>query len=147
MTVRKKRRVQQEGIAFEGSHSIDPLLAAYAGEDVLIRYDPADMAEIRVFRQDRFICRAICPELCGQTVSLQEIVAARSAQGGCVRKTLKKRRKMVQRFARGEGVGETGLDEREASETFPPKRRAFPLPWRKGRQECPMRDHVWSHCP
>jgi hypothetical protein len=42
---------------------IDPTLAGYVGEDVLIRYDPADLAEIRVFFEERYVCRAICPEL------------------------------------------------------------------------------------
>ena len=36
-----------------------------------------DLGELRVFFEDRFVCRAICPELSGQTVSLKEIVAAR----------------------------------------------------------------------
>jgi hypothetical protein len=45
---------------------------------VVIRYDPADLAEIRVFYHDRFLCRAICQELAGQTVSLKEIEKARA---------------------------------------------------------------------
>ena len=52
-------------------------LAAYVGEDVVIRYDPRDMAEIRVYHQDRYLGRAICQELAGQTISLKEIIAAR----------------------------------------------------------------------
>lgn len=72
--VARKRRVQQSGIAFEGYAYIDPTLAAYVGEEVQIRYDPQDLGEIRVFFEDRFVCRAICPELSGQTVSLKEIV-------------------------------------------------------------------------
>ena len=36
-----------------------------------MRYDPRDVAEIRVFHADRFLCRAICQELAGQTVPLQ----------------------------------------------------------------------------
>ena len=53
--------MQQSGIAFEGSTYIDPMLAAYVGEEVQIRYDPLDLAELRVFFEDRFVCRAICP--------------------------------------------------------------------------------------
>ena len=59
-----------------GLRYIDPALAAYVGEDVLLRYDPRDMAEIRVFFNDRFLCRAICQELAGETVPLREIVNA-----------------------------------------------------------------------
>jgi putative transposase len=47
------------------------------GEDVLIRYDPRDMAEIRVYYQERFLCRAVCQELAGETVSLKDIIRAR----------------------------------------------------------------------
>jgi putative transposase len=41
------------------------VLAAYVGDSVVIRYDPRDMAEIRVFTGTGFLCRAICPELAG----------------------------------------------------------------------------------
>jgi putative transposase len=41
------------------------------------RYDPRDLAEIRVFHHDRFLGRAICPDLAAATVSLKEITAAR----------------------------------------------------------------------
>ena len=65
--------MQQDGIRFQRQRYIDSNLAAYVKEEVLIRYDPADMAVIYVFYQDRFLCRAICQELSGQTVSLKEI--------------------------------------------------------------------------
>ena len=51
----------------------DQTLAAYVGEHVIIRYDPRDMAEIRVFHNHRFLCRAICAELAGETIALREI--------------------------------------------------------------------------
>jgi putative transposase len=78
LTVAKTRRVQQDGIRFQGYRYIDPPLASYVKEEVVIRYDPADLAEIRVFYHDRFLCRAICQELAGQTVSLKEIEKARA---------------------------------------------------------------------
>ena len=71
---------QQDGIRFEGFRYIDLNLAAYVGETVMIRYDHHDLAEIRVYFEDRFLCRAICQELAGQTVSLKEIVHARNAR-------------------------------------------------------------------
>jgi putative transposase len=37
-----------------------------------------DMAEIRIFHRDSFICRAVCQELSGQTISLKEIIQART---------------------------------------------------------------------
>ena len=105
VAVRKSRHVQQEGIAFEGYWYSDSTLASYVGEDVMIRYDPSDMAEIRVFFQDRFLCCAICPELSGQTVSLKEIVTARSAQHRRVLHVLTQRESSVKRVLEGEVRG------------------------------------------
>src|SRR6266700_3799518 len=70
----------------------------YKKEEVLIRYDPVDLAEIHVFYQDRFLCRAICQELSGQTVSLKEIEKARSARRKQVRVGLSTREAVVEHF-------------------------------------------------
>ena len=56
------------------------------------------MAEIRVFQQDRFVCRAICQELAGSTISLKEIEKARSERRKQVRDGLSTRAAMVNRF-------------------------------------------------
>lgn len=77
LTVAKPRRVQQDGVRFQSLRYIDSTLAAYVGEDVIIRYDPRDMAEIRVYHQGGFLCRAVCQELAGETVSLKDIIRAR----------------------------------------------------------------------
>ncbi len=98
LTVAKTRRVQQDGIRFQGYRYIDATLAGYVKEEVLIRYDPADMAEIRVFHQDRFVCRAICQELSGQTVSLKEIEKARVQRRKQVRAGLSSRAAVVEQF-------------------------------------------------
>src|SRR5450759_2710735 len=98
LTVAKTRRVQQDGIRFQGQRYIDPTLAGYVKEDVLIRYDPADLAEIRVYYQDTFVCRAICQELAGQTVSLKEIEKARSERRKQVRAGLSSRIAVVEQF-------------------------------------------------
>jgi putative transposase len=78
LTIEKPRRVQQVGIHFEGYIYVDPLLASYIGEDVTIRYDPRDLGEIRVYYQNQFLCRAICPELAGEMISQKEIRRARN---------------------------------------------------------------------
>jgi putative transposase len=59
LTVPRSRRVLRDGIRFSGLRYIDLTLSAYVGEEVVVRYDPRDMAEIRVFHKDRFICRAV----------------------------------------------------------------------------------------
>jgi putative transposase len=95
LTVPKTRRVQQDGIRFMGMRYIDPTLAAYVGEDVLLRYDPRDMAEVRLFYNDRFLCRAICQELAGETVAFREINSARKRRRRELQQTLKDRQRLV----------------------------------------------------
>lgn len=73
LTVAQTRRVRRDGIHFSRNRYLDTVLAAYVGEDVLVRYDPRDLAEIRVYHQGVFLCRAVCPELAGEEVSLREI--------------------------------------------------------------------------
>ena len=76
----RTRRIHQDGVHFQGFRYIDLTLAAYVGEEVIVRYDPRDLAEIRVYHEGRFVCRAICQELAGQTISLKEIIRARNAR-------------------------------------------------------------------
>jgi putative transposase len=77
LTMPKARRIHQDGIHFQGLRYLDLTLAAYVGESVTIRYDPSDLAEIRVYYQERFLCRAVCPDLAAQTISLRDIIRAR----------------------------------------------------------------------
>jgi putative transposase len=96
LTVPKTRRVRPDGIHFLGMRYIDPALAAYVGEEVLVRYDPRDMAELRIFHKDLFLCRAICQELAGETVPLRDVVRARDRQRRELRQTLDERRRKVE---------------------------------------------------
>jgi putative transposase len=57
--VAKARQVRVDGIHFQSLRYISTTLAAYVGETVTLRFDPRDMAEIRVFHEDKFLCRAI----------------------------------------------------------------------------------------
>jgi putative transposase len=98
LTVAKTRRVQQDGIHFQSHRYMDINLAAFVKEEVLIRYDPADMGEVHVFYQDRFLCRAICAELSDRKVSLKEIEKARSERRKQVRAGLSTREAMVNRY-------------------------------------------------
>jgi putative transposase len=98
LTVAKTRRVQQDGIRFQGLRYHDLTLAAYIGEDVTIRYDPRDMAEIRVFHQHRFVCRAVCQDVAGQTIALKDIVQARNERRRQLRGGLKERAAVVERL-------------------------------------------------
>ena len=86
LNVAKPRKVHADGIRFQGLRYMNINLAAYVGETIIIRYDPRDLAEIRVFYQDNFLCTAISPDIANATVSLTDIVAARNKQ----RRRLKK---------------------------------------------------------
>ncbi len=84
--VAKPRKVHSDGIHFQGLRYIDTNLAAYVGETVIIRYNPRDIAEIRVFYKEHYLCTAIAPEISDYEVDLKEIVSARNK----VRRNLEK---------------------------------------------------------
>ncbi|MES9739128.1 Mu transposase C-terminal domain-containing protein [Peribacillus frigoritolerans] len=86
--VAKARKVHSDGIHFQGLRYIDTTLAAYVGETVVIRYDPRDLAEIRVFYENRYLCTAISPEIAGYTVDLKEIVSARNKRKRALKKQI-----------------------------------------------------------
>jgi putative transposase len=96
LTVAKSRQVRPDGIHFQGLRYLDLTLAAYVGESVIIRYDPRDMAEIRIFHHDRFLCRAICAELAGETIALRDIIQARNRRRRDLRHTLQDRSRTVE---------------------------------------------------
>ncbi len=95
LTVPTARRVHQDGIHFQALRYLDLTLAAYVGETVTIRYDPRDLAEIRVFHEGRFLCRAICPELAGTTIGLKELVRTRQTRRRELRAEINDRASLV----------------------------------------------------
>jgi Aldo/keto reductase family/Mu transposase, C-terminal len=98
LTVAKPRKIHPDGIHFQGLRYLDAVLAAYVGDTVVIRYDPRDIAEIRVFAGAGFLCRAICPELAGTTVSLKDITVARNARRRGLTRGLRERASVVDRL-------------------------------------------------
>lgn len=98
LTVARSRVVRNDGVRFANHRYVDPVLSAYVGEVVIIRYDPRDIAEIRLFHRGRFLCRAIAPGLAGQTVPLKAIVAARNQQRRAVRDELRSRRAIAEQL-------------------------------------------------
>ena len=91
LTVAKSRIVHSDGIRFKGFRYMDVNLAAYVGEQVTIRYNPRDLAEIHVYYQEQFLCRAICPELSGTQIRLKDIVYARDQRKKELSKAIKDR--------------------------------------------------------
>jgi putative transposase len=78
MTVARTRRVRRDGIRFSEFRYFDTVLSGYIGEDVIIRFDPRDLAQIHVYSKNLLICRATCYELSGKTISLKEVRQARN---------------------------------------------------------------------
>lgn len=78
--VAKPRVERGDGIRFQGLRYVDTTLTAFAGEWVTIRHDPRDLAELRVFHKNRFLCRAVCPDLAAKTVTLADVQTARTAR-------------------------------------------------------------------
>lgn len=109
LTVVRTRMVRRDGIYFQSLRYLDPTLAAFIGETVTIRYDPCDLAEIRVFHGDRFLCRAICQELSGEVVSLNEIVQARRSRRRELQDEIKSRARIVDRLMALKGARSTTL--------------------------------------
>jgi putative transposase len=120
LTVAKPRRVQQDGLRFQSLRYIAPTLAAYVGEDVLIRYDPRDMAEIRVYHQERFLCRAVCQELAGETVSLKDIIRARRRRTRDLRQQLAIRQSLIDQVVASAGPAVAHTTPTPGAEETPP---------------------------
>ena len=125
LTVAKARRVRRDGIHFQNLRYLDPVLATYVGEDVVIRYDPRDMAEIRVYHQEQFLCRAVCQELAGQTISLKEIIRARNRRRRALKQEIKDRTELIQTYLRArQGEPAPSLPPAtDPASTPPPARR------------------------
>lgn len=92
----KSRKVHPDGIHFHNFKYIDPTLAAYVGQEVIIRYDPRDIAEIRVFYNNSFLCRAISTKLAGQSISLKDIIRARNRRRNQLKGEIKTRHEMIE---------------------------------------------------
>ena len=95
LTVIKARKVRRDGIHFQGLRYIDPVLASYVNEDVVIRYDPSDITEIRVFYKNKYLCRPVCQELANQKISLKEIERARNERKKELNEKIKERLSLV----------------------------------------------------
>jgi putative transposase len=95
LTIARTRKVRSDGVQFAGHRYIDPVLGAYVGEQVIVSYDPRDIAEIRLFHAGRFLCRAIAPELAREVVTIKEVVGARNRQRRALRQQLKDRQAVV----------------------------------------------------
>jgi putative transposase len=126
--VARTRQVRVDGIYFQSLRYMSPTLAAYVGETVTLRFDPRDMAEIRVFHGDRFLCQAVCAELAGATVPLREVLRARNRRRRELRGVLRDRQAAVDtllQMKRGKSTEEE--DEPSESRAKQPPKRSAPV--------------------
>jgi len=96
LTVSTPRKVQRDGIHLHGLRYFATTLAPYVGEAVTIRYDPRDLAEIRVYHRDEFLCRAVAPDIAAATISMQDLQAARNERRRELREHLTARRSLAE---------------------------------------------------
>jgi putative transposase len=132
LTVPTTRKVQPDGIRFQGYRYFDLNLAAYVGATVTIRYDPRDLAEIRLFLQEQFLCRAVCQELAGaeHAIGLKEIIAARKGQHRRLRQELSERSSLIETLlaAHAQTSSPSDLLELEQRENQPHPKITSPSP-------------------
>jgi putative transposase len=85
------------------------------------------MAEIRVFHQGRFVGRAICPELAGETVPLREVLSARNRRRRQLRSILRERKKIVDELLELRRASEVSAELTEATIKAEEKERKKPV--------------------
>ncbi len=117
LTVATPRKVQRDGIHCHGLRYFSVTLAAYVGEPVTIRYDPRDLAEIRVYHRDRFLCRAVSPDIASVTVSLQDLQTARNQGRRELRQQLTARRSLVELLTQPPASSSRGVTTRKRNTT------------------------------
>lgn len=83
--------MRRDGIHFQGLRYVAPTLAGFVGRPVVIRYDPRDITEIRVFDHDQFLCTAVDQDHHAQQISLKDVQAARNARRRAVRRGINER--------------------------------------------------------
>lgn len=113
LTLAETRRVRRDGIRFSGYRYFDVSLSGYVGEDVTIRYDPRDLAQIHVYVNDSLVCRASCFELSGKTVSLKEVRQARNHEAKIQRQRLGELLAAADKYAPIEGPNIESVQPRE----------------------------------
>ena len=124
LTVATPRKVQRDGIRCHGLRYFSLTLAAFVGEAVTVRYDPRDLAEIRVYHQGVIVCRAVSPEIAAASISMKDLQAARNQRRRELRQQLTARRSLVELLTHPDPsppIAEP-VDKPRASTTAEPRR-------------------------
>ncbi len=124
LTAAAARKVQRDGIQFASTRYVSPVLAAYVGEQVTVRYDPRDIGEIRVYFEDSFLCRAIAPELAAEAITLEQLRGARAQRRRELKQQLRDRRSLADALPSDTRYAQTNPE----GPATPPDRQAAPEP-------------------
>lgn len=96
LTSSKSRKVMRDGIHFQGLRYLDPVLAGYVGEDIVIRYTPSNITSIRVFYKGQFLCQPLCVKLSQTSIGIKEIQQVRNERRKMLRKQILERKSLVE---------------------------------------------------
>lgn len=113
LEIPKNRKVHSDGIHFQGLRYTNPNLSAFVGEPVLIRYTPNDLAEIRVFYKNKFLCNAISPDISNYEINMEDLIFARN-----------KRKKLLKQKIPVPSSVELLIEEKKYEEITPPPKKS-----------------------
>ncbi|WP_438785504.1 Mu transposase C-terminal domain-containing protein [Enterococcus sp. DIV0421] len=88
-------------------------MAAFVGESVLIRYTPNDLAEIRVFYKNQFLCTAISPDLSTYEISMPDLITARN-----------KRKRLLKQKLNAPSTIDFLIEEKKTEESIKPPKKS-----------------------
>jgi len=110
LTVKKARLIRQSGIHFLGMRYINLLLSSFVGCSAIIRYDPRDLSEIRVYIDDQFLCTAVSEEACG--MSIKDLMKTRNHRRKELEREIYDRAEFIRLYmqAKEEGVFDATRD-------------------------------------
>jgi putative transposase len=83
---------------------------------VVIRYDPRDLSQIRVFWHEQYFCTATCEKLTGKKQTIKDIATARNRRRKALEREISARSDLVKLYMQSAGNGEIDQgDEPSAS--------------------------------
>lgn len=101
MTVDKTRCVQRDGVRFQGFRYVSTVLAGFVGETVTVRYDPRDLAEIKIYFNEKYLCTGICQDIAERIISLKDIQKARKEIKGQLFDEIRQAKRLLKHIQMG----------------------------------------------
>jgi putative transposase len=118
LTVKKKRSVRTDGIHFDGMRYINLALANIVGYDVVVRYDPRDLSELKVYLNDQFLCTAVCEGETARSANIKDIATARNRRRKILGRAINARAELVKLYLQS-APGERKIEDGYESPSSP----------------------------